>query len=80
MSREPELWTEHIDFDEDHPETADLDRQLIRDYVETCDSLGKKPTASEFIVQYNTPGTRFDYDAVDGEIERLLIIGKEMRE
>ena len=68
--REPELWTEHIECAEDS-ETADLDRQLIRDYVERCVSLGKKPTASEFIVQYNTPGTRFDYDAVDGEIERL---------
>ena len=49
-------------------------RAIIRDYVEYTLEAGGQPDAIDFIAEYNTPGTRWDYDAVEAEIELYTAI------
>jgi hypothetical protein len=48
-------------------------RETIRGYVEdVLNGRDYEPDASDFITEFKTPSVRWDYDAVEAEIERIL--------
>jgi hypothetical protein len=58
---------------EEYVESTEESRETIREYVEQALADGREPSAHGFKAEHDTPGTRWDHDAVDAEIERMLL-------
>jgi hypothetical protein len=51
----------------------DESREIIREYVEQALEDGKEPDARGFKAEHDVGSVRWDHDAVDAEIDRLLL-------